>query len=56
VCLGETLDERCLPNPGLAADEHETTIAGGDDAEQTFQFMEEVFALEQFHSFPETGT
>src|SRR5262245_21163308 len=56
VRLGEALDERGLPDSRLAADEHETTIAGGDDVEQAFQFMEEVFALEQFHCFPETGT
>ena len=29
---------------------------GGDGAEETVQFIDEVFALEQFHSLPETGT
>jgi hypothetical protein len=37
-------------------DKHETTIARGDGAEETLQFSDEVFALEQFHSFPDTGT
>ena len=54
--IGEALDERGLPDPGLAANKRETTVAGGDGAEQTLQFVDEVFALEQFHSFPETGT
>src|SRR5262249_19057116 len=52
----EPLDERGLPNAGLAADEHETAVAGRDGAEEAVQFIEEMFALEQFHSFPDAGT
>ena len=56
MCFREALDERCLANPGLATDKHETTIAAGNGTEEALQFIEEVFALEQFHSLPETGT
>ena len=47
----EALDERGLPDTGLAADKHEAAIACGHLVEDRPQLIEELFALEQFHSF-----
>jgi hypothetical protein len=39
IYFGETFDQRCLPDPGLTAYEHEAAIACGHVAEQSLQFI-----------------
>src|SRR2546423_10492006 len=48
--FGEVLDKRSLSDSRLAAYKHKAAIARDYVAEYGFQFAQELFAFEQFHS------